>query len=198
MPSSTTPGSPIIDSSRTTMSVWPSPRLDRLGTPKTPAIHFTRAMTFVASWFTHLLRPARLLAPQYGSDRYVRPPGAFTSRLPTDWSPSPLLGITTTATGLLCWRDSHPLEWQLASLHPVLHRRTSRSRRRTATAYDSQIRRRPSSSTSHQPGKAAAEPQRHGHRKRRAHRFTPHLDGNSVTAHPASRDIARVLRDELR
>jgi len=31
--------------------------------------------------------------------------------------PSPLLGITTTATGLLCWRDFHPLEWQLASLH---------------------------------------------------------------------------------
>jgi len=28
-----------------------------------------------------------------------------------------LLGITTTATGLLCWRDFHPLEWQLASLH---------------------------------------------------------------------------------
>jgi hypothetical protein len=26
------------------------------------------AMTFVASWFTHLLRPARLLAPRYGSD----------------------------------------------------------------------------------------------------------------------------------
>jgi hypothetical protein len=25
--------------------------------------------------------------------------------------------ISTTATGLLCWRDSHPLEWQLASLH---------------------------------------------------------------------------------
>jgi hypothetical protein len=38
------------------MSVWPSPRVDRLGTPKTPAIHFTRTMTFVASWFTHLLR----------------------------------------------------------------------------------------------------------------------------------------------
>ena len=28
-----------------------------------------------------------------------------------------MLDITTTATGLLCWRDSHPLEWQLASLH---------------------------------------------------------------------------------
>ena len=31
--------------------------------------------------------------------------------------PSPLLDMTTTATGLLCWRDFHPLEWQLASLH---------------------------------------------------------------------------------
>jgi hypothetical protein len=46
-----------------------------------------------------------------------QPPGTFTSRLSTDWSPSPLLDITTTATGLFCWRDSHPLEWQLASLH---------------------------------------------------------------------------------
>jgi hypothetical protein len=35
MPSSTTPGNPIIDSSRATMSAWPSPRVDRLGTPKT-------------------------------------------------------------------------------------------------------------------------------------------------------------------
>ena len=50
------------------MSAWPSPRVDRLGTPKAPAIRFTRAMTFGATWFTHLLRPARLLAPQYGSD----------------------------------------------------------------------------------------------------------------------------------
>src|SRR5262249_15962874 len=68
MPSSPTPGSPIIDSSRAAMSTWPSPRVDRLSTPKTPAIRFARAMTFVASWFTHLLRPARLLAPRYGSD----------------------------------------------------------------------------------------------------------------------------------
>src|ERR1700676_3063929 len=27
--------------------------------------------------------------------------------------------MTTTVTGLLCWRDSHPLEWQLASLHQI-------------------------------------------------------------------------------
>jgi Transposase DDE domain group 1 len=25
--------------------------------------------------------------------------------------------MTTTGTGLLCWRDLHPQEWQLASLH---------------------------------------------------------------------------------
>jgi hypothetical protein len=35
----------------------------------------------------------------------------------TDRSPSPSLDITTTVSGLLCWRDFHPLEWQLASLH---------------------------------------------------------------------------------
>jgi hypothetical protein len=61
-----------------------------------------------------------------------QPPGTFTSRLSTDRSSSPLLDITTTATGLLCWRDSHPLEWQLASLHG--HSRPSR-RARNAT-YD--------------------------------------------------------------
>ena len=26
----------------------------------------------------------------------------------------------TEATGLLCWRDFHPQEWQLASLHQIL------------------------------------------------------------------------------
>jgi hypothetical protein len=78
-------------------------------------------MTFVASWFTHLLRSASLLAPC--TDLTGCPAsGAFTSRLPAGWSPFPLQDITTTATGLLCWRDSHPLEWQLASLHLLLHR----------------------------------------------------------------------------
>jgi hypothetical protein len=99
------------------MPTWPSPRSERLGTPNDPAIRFARGTYFGASWFTHLLRPVRLLAPLYGSDWNTQPPGAFTSRLSTDRSPSPLLDMTTTATGLLCWRDSHPLEWQLASLH---------------------------------------------------------------------------------
>ena len=83
------------------MSTWPSPRVDRLGTPKTPAIRFTRAMTFVASWFTHLVRPTSLLASLHGSDRispaiggfYVRASGGSVT-LPaagydynSDWTP---------------------------------------------------------------------------------------------------------------
>src|SRR3954466_9893090 len=51
---------------------------------------------------------------------FPRPPGAFTSRLPTGRSPFPSLDMTTTATGLLCWRDFHPQEWQLSSLHQIL------------------------------------------------------------------------------
>jgi hypothetical protein len=101
------------------MPTWPSPRSERLGTPNSPAIRFARGTYFGASWFTRLLRPVRLLAPLYGSDWNAQPTGASTSRLSTDRSPSPLLDMTTTATGLLCWRDSHPPEWQLASLHQI-------------------------------------------------------------------------------
>ena len=67
---------------------------------------------------SQLLRPVRLLASLVGSDRdSSQPPEAFTSRLSTDRSPFPPLDMTTTSTGLLCRRDLHPLEWQLASLH---------------------------------------------------------------------------------
>src|SRR3954452_6833216 len=58
---------------------------------------------------------ASLAAPDL--TEFPQPPGAFTSRLPTGRSPFPPLDMTTTATGLLCWRDFHPQEWQLASLH---------------------------------------------------------------------------------
>jgi hypothetical protein len=43
-------------------------------------------------------------------------------REPTDRLPFPLLDITTTATGHLCWRGFHPLEWQLTSLHQTVLR----------------------------------------------------------------------------
>ena len=67
-------------------------------------------------WFASATA-CQVACPLYGSDWNAQPSGTFTSRLSTDRSPSPSLDITTTVTGLLCWRDFHPLEWQLASLH---------------------------------------------------------------------------------
>ena len=93
MPPSLTPGSSVIVWSRTSMPTSPSPSSEQLGTPNPPAIRFTRGTSFGASRFTHLLRPVRLLALLYGSDRCARPPRAFTSRLSTARSPSPLLGM---------------------------------------------------------------------------------------------------------
>jgi predicted DNA-binding transcriptional regulator AlpA len=43
--------------------------------------------------------------------------GTTTSRLSTEIGP--LLDMTTASTGLLCWQDFHPQEWQLASLHQI-------------------------------------------------------------------------------
>jgi len=69
------------------------------------------------SWFSwlygsHLLQPAKLLAPRYGSDRIApRSTGAFTSKLSTGRSPFPLLDMTTTASlDSFCRRDLHPQE----------------------------------------------------------------------------------------
>jgi len=69
------------------------------------------------SWFSwlygsHLLQPAKLLAPRYGSDRIApRSTGAFTSTLSTGRSPFPLLDMTTTASlDSFCRRDLHPQE----------------------------------------------------------------------------------------
>jgi len=102
MPSSTTPRSSTSISSRAAMSTRPSPRIERLGTPKTPANPFRAGDAFGASRFTCLLRPARLLAPLYGPDQVSRPTGACTSRLSTGRSPFPSLDMTTASTGLLC------------------------------------------------------------------------------------------------
>ena len=81
------------------MSTWPSPRVDRLGTPKAPAIRFARAMTFVASWFTHLLRPARLLAPCTDLTTFAANGGFYFQAFN---EMDPLLDMTTAVTGLLC------------------------------------------------------------------------------------------------
>jgi hypothetical protein len=99
------------------MPTWPSPRSERLGTPNIPAIHFTRGSLNEASPVRHCYGLSGCLLPWTDLTGSPRPPGAFTSRLPAGRSPFPPLDMTTTATGLLCWRDFHPQEWQLASLH---------------------------------------------------------------------------------
>ncbi len=51
MPSSMAPGSSASNLSSYSMSTWPSPRSERLGTPKYPAIRFTRARISWLHWF---------------------------------------------------------------------------------------------------------------------------------------------------
>src|SRR3954447_24077946 len=102
------------------MPTRPSPRSERLGTPNTPAIRFTRGTSFEASLVRLCYGLSGCSPPWTDRTRFPRPPGAFTSRLPAGRSPFPPLDMTTTATGLLCWRDFHPQEWQLASLHRIL------------------------------------------------------------------------------
>src|SRR4051795_4867784 len=99
------------------MPTRPSPRSERLGTPNTPAIRFTRGPSFEASLVRICYGLSGCSPPWTDLTEFPQPPGAFTSRLPAGWSPVPPLDMTTTATGLLCWRDFHPQEWQLASLH---------------------------------------------------------------------------------
>src|SRR6516164_11456230 len=83
------------------MPTWPSPRSERLGTPKIPAIRFTRGTYFGASRFTYATACQVARPPLTDRTRSPRPQRAFTSRLPAVWSPSLPLDITTTWTGLL-------------------------------------------------------------------------------------------------
>src|SRR4051812_26886595 len=120
MPSSLTPGSSSSHLSSVAMPTRPSPRSERLGTPNTPAIRFTRGSLFEASLVRLCYGLSGCSPPWTDLTGFPRPPRAFTSRLPTGRSPFPSLDMTTTASGLLCWRDFHPQEWQLASLHQSL------------------------------------------------------------------------------
>ena len=117
MPSSPTPGTPTSICSRTSMPTWPSPTDQRLGTPDPPAIRSTRASHFVASLVRFRYGLPGCSPPCTDRTGMPQPSGTFTSGLQTGWSPFPPPDMTTAATGLLCWRDLHPLERQLASLH---------------------------------------------------------------------------------
>ena len=117
MPSSMTSGSSIIVSVQNTdvdIGLRHGPKSSAL--PIVPqsisrGARFSRLHWFATATACQVAGPPVRIWP------VSQPTGAFTSRLSTDRSPSPSLDITTTASGLLCWRDFHPLEWQLASLH---------------------------------------------------------------------------------
>src|SRR4051812_48010537 len=67
-----------------------------------------------------LLRPVRLLASLDGSDRVSPATGGFYIQASGGSVTLPVAGYDYNSTGLLCWRDFHPQEWQLASLHQTL------------------------------------------------------------------------------
>src|SRR3954463_14706483 len=68
-----------------------------------------------------LLRPVRLLAPLDGSDQGSLATGDFYIQASGGSVALPAAGYDYNSTGLLCWRDFHPQEWQLASLHQNPH-----------------------------------------------------------------------------
>src|SRR5580692_7334576 len=64
------------------------------------------------------LRPAKLLAPLHGSDWDAPALGDFYFQAFDGSVSLPVAGYDYNSGWIsFCWRDSHPLEWQLASLH---------------------------------------------------------------------------------
>jgi len=108
MPPTPTPGSP-------TLPTLPSPNDHRLGTPDTQSVPRGRSISWL-HWFASATALRQVARPPVRIRRDHPAFGNFYFQAFTDQSPFPLLDITTTATGPLCWRDSHPLAWQLASL----------------------------------------------------------------------------------
>src|SRR5215210_5879600 len=76
MPSSLTPGSSTSHLSSCAMPTRPSPRSERLGTPKIPQ-SVSRGACFRGFTGSRLLRPVRLLAPLDGSDQVSPATGGF-------------------------------------------------------------------------------------------------------------------------
>src|SRR3954447_23890961 len=101
------------------MPTRPSPRSERLGTPKIPAIRFTRGSSFEASLVRHCYGLSGCSPPLDGSDRVSPATGGFYIQASDGSVTLPVAGYDYNSTGLLCWRDFHPQEWQLALLHRI-------------------------------------------------------------------------------
>src|SRR4051795_12356515 len=120
MPSSLTPGSSTSHVSSVAMPTRPSPRSERLGTPKIPAIRFTRGSLFEASLVRVCYGLSGCSPPWTDRTKFPWPTGDFYIQASGGSVALPAAGYDYNSTGLLCWRDFHPQEWQLASLHQNL------------------------------------------------------------------------------
>src|SRR3954466_13179611 len=80
---------------------------------------FHAGLVFRGFTGSRLLRPVRLLAPLDGSDRVSPATGGFYIQASDGLVTLPVAGYDYNSTGLLRWRDFHPQEWQLASLHQI-------------------------------------------------------------------------------
>src|SRR3954468_11111410 len=119
MPSSLTPGSSTSHVSSVAMPTRPSPRSERLGTPNTPAIRFTRDPLFEASLVRICYGLSGCSPPWTDRTKFPWPTGDFYIQASGGSVALPTAGYDYNSTGLLCWRDFHPQEWQLASLHRI-------------------------------------------------------------------------------
>src|SRR3954466_4618307 len=115
MPSSLTPGSSSSHLSSVAMPTRPSPRSERLGTPNTPAIRFTRGSLFEASLVRVCYGLSGCSPPWTDRTKFPWPTGDFYIQASGGSVALPAAGYDYNSTGLLCWRDFHPQEWQLAS-----------------------------------------------------------------------------------
>src|SRR5437588_6563507 len=78
---------------------WPSPSLNRLGTPKYPTIRFRWVLVFRGFTGSHRYDLSSGSPPWRIRPGISRPTEAFTPWLPSGRSPSPTPGITTVVTG---------------------------------------------------------------------------------------------------
>ncbi len=98
---------------------WPSPLQDKLGAPNLlPPSVSSGSLNFGASPVHVFATACRFASLLDGSDRVSPAAETCTSGLSTRQSPFTLPDMTTVAFGHLHRRVSHPLERQLASLHP--------------------------------------------------------------------------------
>src|SRR3954465_13967128 len=119
MPSSLTPGSSTSHLSSVAMPTRPSPRSERLGTPNTPAIRCTRDPVFEASLVRVCYGLSGCSPPWTDRTKFPWPTGDFYIQASGGSVALPTAGYDYNRTGLLCWRNFHPQEWQLASVHRI-------------------------------------------------------------------------------